>query len=159
MFTSHPFVPVYVLLGVPIWAITPQNEPEFAAPWEACAFNQTYERDFINKYLGPTLDQNHPDVLILAFDHNKDHLFDWAKTVMGGDTGPNGGYVDGMAFHWYTGESLFVMLCALCLSFSPFLSLSLILFLILSPSPNPLPISFSSSLFLFLSIFKGLWTV
>jgi O-glycosyl hydrolase len=145
MFTSHPSVPAYVLLGVPIWAITPQNEPEFAAPWEACAFNQTYERDFINKYLGPTLDQNHPDVLILAFDHNKDHLFDWAKTVMGGDTGPNGGYVDGMAFHWYTGKSLFFMPCALSL------------FLLLSPSPNPLPLLLSS--YLFLSIFKGPWTV
>ena len=91
--------------GVPIWAITPQNEPEFAAPWEACAYDQTYEMDFINQYLGPTLDQNHPDVLILAFDHNKDHLLSWAETIMGGDTGPNGGYVDGMAFHWYTGEA------------------------------------------------------
>ena len=89
---------------MPIWAITPQNEPEFAAPWEACAYDQTYEMDFINSYLGPTLHQNHPDVLILAFDHNKDHLLSWAETVMGGDTGPDGGYVDGMAFHWYTGE-------------------------------------------------------
>ena len=54
-----------------MWAITPQNEPEFAAPWEACAFNATYERDFINGYLGPTLKQYRPDVKLLAFDHNK----------------------------------------------------------------------------------------
>ena len=95
---------IFCVLGVPIWAITPQNEPEFPAPWEACAFDPEYEMDFINQYLGPTLKQNHPDVLILAFDHNKDHLLTWAEVVMGGDTGPNGGYVDGMAFHWYTGE-------------------------------------------------------
>ena len=104
--TSLP--PPYVrAAGVPIWAITPQNEPEFPAPWEACAFDENYELEFINKYLGPTLEQNHPDVLILAFDHNKDHLLSWAETVMGGDTGPNGGYVDGMAFHWYTGQLAF----------------------------------------------------
>lgn len=37
----------------------------------------------------------HPDIKILAFDHNKDHLLDWTKTIIGNDNG----YVDGMAFH------------------------------------------------------------
>lgn len=92
------WITAYKNKGVPIWAITPQNEPEFPAPWEACAYNETGERDFINGYLGPTLDSVHPEVLILAFDHNKDHLLSWAQTIMGGD---KGNYVDGMAFHWY----------------------------------------------------------
>jgi len=41
-------------------------------------------------------------VLILAFDHNKDHLLDWAETIIGGDAN---NYVDGMAFHWYVGNN------------------------------------------------------
>ena len=90
------FITAYEYKDVPIWAITPQNEPEFPAPWEACAYNATGERDFINDHLGPILRSEHPDVLILAFDHNKDHLKAWAETIIGGDTG---NYVDGMAFH------------------------------------------------------------
>jgi len=97
------FITAYEYKGVKIWAVTPQNEPEFPAPWEACAYNTSYESDFINSYLGPVLDANNPEVLILAFDHNKDHLRDWTEAVLGHDEGPNGGYVDGMAFHWYTG--------------------------------------------------------
>ena len=113
----NSIIHMMIYLGVPIWAITPQTEPEFAAPWEACAFNQTFERDFINNFLGPTLAQNHPDLLILGFDHNKDHLLDWAETVLGGDTGPNGGYVDGMAFHWYTGAFYSLVYLTFLLSF------------------------------------------
>ena len=56
------FISAYAGQDVPIWAVTPQNEPEFAAPWEACAYNSTYERDFINSYLGPTLRADHPEV-------------------------------------------------------------------------------------------------
>jgi glucosylceramidase len=121
------FITAYGNKGVPIWAITPQNEPEFAAPWEACAYNSTHQRDWIQDYLGPVIKQNHPNVLILAFDHNKDHLYKWAQTVMNkspdnndddDDDDDNNGskrklrrtdalqkknYVDGMAFHWYAG--------------------------------------------------------
>jgi len=88
--------------GVPIWAVTPQNEPEFAAPWEACAWDAVGERDWIADYLGPILRQFHPDLLILAFDHNKDHLFQWANTLLG-VTSRAAEWIDGMAFHWYTG--------------------------------------------------------
>jgi len=98
------FITAYGEKGIPIWALTPQNEPEFPAPWEACAYDSNYEKDFINQYLGPTIRQNNPDVLLLAFDHNKDHLFAWAQDIIGGDLGSKGGYVDGMAFHWYTGS-------------------------------------------------------
>jgi len=124
------FITAYSNKGVPIWAITPQNEPEFAAPWEACAYNSTHQRDWIQDYLGPVIKQDHPNVLILAFDHNKDHLYKWAQTVMNKSPGEEDdddddttsnkksrmllrraeaetlkkkNYVDGMAFHWYAG--------------------------------------------------------
>lgn len=90
------FITAYNDKGVPIWAITPQNEPEFPAPWEACSYNASGERDFISGFLGPTLEEHHPEVLILAYDHNKDHLLEWAKTILGADVK---NYVDGMAFH------------------------------------------------------------
>lgn len=98
------FITAYTNHGVPMWAVTPQNEPEFPAPWEACAYNASYEKNFINGYLGPVLEQDHPEVLILAFDHNKDHLEAWTAAMLGhdpSDSVPAGRYIDGMAFHWY----------------------------------------------------------
>jgi O-glycosyl hydrolase len=123
------FIIAYEAKGAPVWALTPQNEPEFAAPWEACAYNATYERDFINGYLGPTLKQYRPDVKLLAFDHNKDHLLDWTKTMLGSkeDKWTHGDYVDGMAFHWYAEDS-FLPLSTLPFLFS-FLSFPSFLFL------------------------------
>jgi len=96
------WVQAYADSGVPVWAVTPQNEPEFAAPWEACKWNATGESNWVNEYLGPTLKAAFPDVKILAFDHNKDHLLAWTKEVIGND---KANWVDGMAFHWYSGVS------------------------------------------------------
>ena len=90
------FISAYSAQGVPVWSVTPQNEPEFPAPWEACAYNVSFENDFIQNYLGPVLRAEHPGVLILGFDHNKDHLVAWAKTLMARGTEK---YIDGMAFH------------------------------------------------------------
>lgn len=96
--------------GVPIWAITPQNEPEFPAPWEACAYNSSYARQWIDGYLGPTMRAHHPEKLILAFDHNKDHLLAWSEEMLGGAAGKGPSeFIDGMAFHWYTGDNDRVM--------------------------------------------------
>ena len=96
------WVTAYKNKGVPIWAVTPQNEPEFAAPWEACSYNASSQLHFVTNYLGPILKQSFPDILLLAFDHNKDHLLAWTKTILGDKAAA--GFVDGMAFHWYAGE-------------------------------------------------------
>jgi glucosylceramidase len=56
------FISAYEEHGVPIWAVTPQNEPEFAAPWEACAYNASFESFFVEKFLGPVLRSEHPEV-------------------------------------------------------------------------------------------------
>ena len=96
------WISAYKRNGVPIWALTPQNEPEFAAPWEACKYNATDEASFISDHLGPVIKGDHPDIKILAFDHNKDHLMHWTSTIMNSKAGE---YVDGMAFHWYSGSS------------------------------------------------------
>mmetsp|Transcript_45189 Transcript_45189/g.141600 ORF Transcript_45189/g.141600 Transcript_45189/m.141600 type:complete len:455 (-) Transcript_45189:222-1586(-) len=85
-----------------MWGVTVQNEPEFAAPWEACKYNDTAERDFVQHFLGPTLKHAYPDLKIIAFDHNKDNLFDWTNTIFDRDHDASR-YVDGMGFHWYAG--------------------------------------------------------
>ena len=39
---------------------TIQNEPEFAAPWEANVYSAENERDFLKNFLGPVIRANHP---------------------------------------------------------------------------------------------------
>ncbi len=40
--------------GAPLYAISPQNEPNFSAEYEGCDYSQEQMRDFI-KVLGPAL--------------------------------------------------------------------------------------------------------
>lgn len=58
------FIEAYSQQGVPIWAVTPQNEPEFAAPWEGCVYTADFESRFIANYLGPVLRWEHPNVSV-----------------------------------------------------------------------------------------------
>jgi glucosylceramidase len=94
------WVSAYGLQGIDIWGLTVQNEPEFAAPWEACKFNASSEASFVRDHLGPVMKQDHPDLKIMAFDHNKDHLESWTSAMFADDGSGAPQYVDGMAFHW-----------------------------------------------------------
>src|SRR6187402_2874241 len=49
------FVKAYEKEGMPIWGITVQNEPMAVQTWESCVFSAEQERDFLKKYLGPTM--------------------------------------------------------------------------------------------------------
>jgi len=86
--------------SIDFWGVTVQNEPEFPAPWEACAYDKYAQGDFIQFHLGPTLRRDHPDVKLFIFDHNKDHAPEWAAYLMNMTASP---YIDGTAYHWYAG--------------------------------------------------------
>jgi len=89
--------------GIPTWALTPQNEPESGKPTvETSMQTAAEEQAWISTSLGPRIKQDHPEVLLLAYDHNKDHVFNWAQTILG-DPG-SAPFTDGVAFHWYTGD-------------------------------------------------------
>ena len=93
------FLSAYRAYGVELWAVTVQNEPEFSAPWEACRYNASFMGHFVADYLGPRLKQDHPAVKIFAFDHNKDHVFSWARTLYADASVAK--WFAGIAFHWY----------------------------------------------------------
>lgn len=96
------FITAYANLGIKFYGVTVQNEPEFAAPWDACAIDVTREGDFVANHLGPLLKKSHPDVKLLIFDHNKDHVVTWAKKLLAEEHSASK-YIDGTAFHWYAG--------------------------------------------------------
>ena len=96
------FLSAYKAWGIHLFAVTVQNEPEFPAPWEACAYNPQIEGEFIANHLGPVLRQDHPEVKLLIFDHNKDHAVTWGESILN-ETSPAAQYVSGTGIHWYAG--------------------------------------------------------
>ena len=95
----------YSSYGIHFFAVTVQNEPEFAAPWEACAYTASEQRDFIVDFLHPTLRRHDVsrDVRILQYDHNKDHAAAWAEVMF--NDAKAAAAVWGTAVHWYSGDS------------------------------------------------------
>lgn len=96
------WVTAYKLQGIPIWAITIQNEPLANSSWDACMMDAGFQAQFLAHYLGPTMKSSHPDVGIFAYDHNKDKLVSYSESVI--SNAQAAGYLTGVAFHWYAGD-------------------------------------------------------
>lgn len=54
--------------GVPLFALTPQNEPDYPATWDGCLWTPNELVTFIGKHLGPELERRGLDVGIIAPD-------------------------------------------------------------------------------------------
>jgi len=94
------YIQGYAERGLPIWGITPQNEPEYGpVTYPGCLYTPQTQSTFIKTALGPLLAKAHPNVNILAYDHNRDHVFDWAKVLYADPDVAK--YLWGIAFHWY----------------------------------------------------------
>ncbi len=96
------FVEAYAAEGVPIHAITIQNEPQMSHPrypttlWEA-----KEERDFIRDHLGPLFEEHQCNTLIWCWDHNWNQV-DFPRTILSDPKAAR--YVDGTGFHLYEGK-------------------------------------------------------
>lgn len=94
------FVKAYEAEGIPVWGLSVQNEPMATQTWESCLYTGEEERDFIKKYLGPTLHKaGMADKKLIAWDHNRDLMYQRASTVL--DDPDAAKYVWGIGFHWY----------------------------------------------------------
>ena len=94
------FIRTYESIGIPVWGLSVQNEPMAKQRWESCIFTAEDERDFIKNYLGPTLfKQGLGDKKLIAWDHNRDLLYQRASTILNDPEAAK--YVWGIGFHWY----------------------------------------------------------
>lgn len=100
------FIQAYQALGIPIYAISPQNEPGFGAPnYPGMHWSADDEANFVNNYLVPALNSAniHPKILgydwIFGFSPNVDEYpFDLLKNST---TASN---LAGTAYHCYYGN-------------------------------------------------------
>lgn len=89
--------------GIIIDRITVQNEPMAVQTWDSCIYTAAEEGAFAVKYLRPTLDlYGLSDVKIFIWDHNKDVIVERIEETFKVEGAKNA--VDGIAFHWYSGD-------------------------------------------------------
>ncbi|HWZ22235.1 MAG TPA: glycoside hydrolase family 30 protein, partial [Cytophagaceae bacterium] len=94
------FIKAYEAENIPVWGMTIQNEPMAVQIWESCIYTSEEERDFLKKYLGPTMEKEGlGDKKIVVWDHNRDLMNQRANTIF--DDPEAAKYAWGIGFHWY----------------------------------------------------------
>lgn len=97
------FAEAYQAEGLPLWGLTVQNEAKAVQIWDSCIYTAEEERDFVRDYLGPQLHEaGMQDVKVMIWDHNKERVYDRAKTAF--DDAEASKYIWGIGFHWYSGD-------------------------------------------------------
>ena len=97
------FIQAYQAQGIPIYAITPQNEPGYAPDnYPGMFFPASDESNFIKNYLSPALNQANLHPRLIPYDHNWDNPH-YAKTLLG-DPATNRD-IAGISWHCYAGSS------------------------------------------------------
>lgn len=96
------FIRAYEAEGVPIYAITIQNEPQHVDPnYPTTLWSAEQQRDFIRDFLGPLFAAEKLSTQIWCWDHNWNKL-DFPRTVLSDPAAA--AFVDGTAFHHYEGR-------------------------------------------------------
>lgn len=96
------FIQAYENEGIPIHAVTPQNEPDYPnRHYPTCHWTADEQNEFIRDHLGPAFEEAGLDVEIWCWDHNW-HLLEFPRTILNDPV--TAGFVDGVGFHLYEGE-------------------------------------------------------
>ncbi|NLL73124.1 MAG: glucosylceramidase [Clostridiales bacterium] len=96
------YIKEYEQRGYKVNRITVQNEPLATQTWDSCIFTAEEEKEFVRDHLYPALLENGlSHVKINIWDHNKEKLVERASMTIDSDTDK---MIDGIAFHWYTGD-------------------------------------------------------
>jgi len=95
------YIQAYEKEGIPIWAVTVENEPlGNGGNWESMHFTPSEMTDFVKHHLGPQFKTDNINSHILIYDQNRDHLEEWATEILGDSAAAS--YIWGTAIHWYS---------------------------------------------------------
>jgi len=96
------WINAYQANGIPIWAVTPQNEPLYCPTnYPGSSWDPSSEANWVHNFLKPDLANAGLSPLVLGFDHNWDALYfpqQLETSVAAGDLG-------GVAWHCYDNNS------------------------------------------------------
>ncbi len=96
------FLQAYAAAGVPVNAVTVQNEVDTDqdSNMPACMWGQEYEVEFVGRHLGPQLEKHGIPAKIWIIDHNYNL---WGRAICELDDAELNKYTDGVAWHGYLG--------------------------------------------------------
>jgi glucosylceramidase len=112
------FIGAYEAEGIPIYAVTIQNEPgvdrakakDVRWHYPSCHWTGDQERDFIRDHLGPAFRKRGLKTQIWCYDHNynsqpsgDDPGLNYPRTILSDDKAAD--YVAGVGFHGYVGQA------------------------------------------------------
>ncbi len=96
------FIQAYREQGIDIYAITPQNEPDYVPDnYPGCRYSPQEEMSLIHE-IRTEFDASGIDTRIWILDHNYDLWDNFAKVILDNETAKS--QVDGTAFHPYVGN-------------------------------------------------------
>ena len=97
------YVQAYLDEGVPVTMMTLQNESVAATNWDSCVWTAAEQKTFLKDYLYPTFLEAGlvGKIGLYIWDHNKERMVDFARELIDDVTGP---MLEGIAFHWYSGD-------------------------------------------------------
>jgi glucosylceramidase len=98
------FLEAYAAEGVPIQAVTSQNEVDTDQDGRmpACLWGQEYEIEFVKQHLGPLLRANQISTKIWLLDHNYNL---WGRVICELDDPDVRQYANAVAWHGYAGNA------------------------------------------------------
>lgn len=88
--------------GFCVKRISLQNEAKAVQTWDSCVYTAEQEKIFLRDFMYPELQKNDmKEVEVFIWDHNKERIYERAMQTIDDSTKS---MVDGIAFHWYSGD-------------------------------------------------------
>lgn len=97
------YVQAYLDEGVPVTMMSLQNETIAATNWDSCVWTAREQKTFLKDYLYPVFKEAGltDTVGLYIWDHNKERVVEFSREVIDEETA---GMIEGIAFHWYSGD-------------------------------------------------------
>ena len=100
------FVSAYLSEGLPVYALSPQNEPYYSpdgADTPTMFMEASAQAEFVLEHLAPLLEERQVGTQIMAWDHNWDYAESYTEGVMSDARVRE--HVAGTGFHCYLGDA------------------------------------------------------
>ncbi len=97
------YMKAYLDEGLPVTMLSVQNETVAATNWDSCVWTAQEQKTFLRDHLYPEMEKAGlaGKIQIFIWDHNKERLLEYAREIIDETTDH---MVDGIAFHWYSGD-------------------------------------------------------
>jgi glucosylceramidase len=97
------YVKEYEKRGIPVFALSVQNEPNAVQAWDSCIYSPGEELAFLRHDLIPAKESAGLDnIALTVWDHNKERLYDRTAYLCADEKARKA--IGAAGFHWYSGD-------------------------------------------------------